>query len=155
MKNSNKLNKGARTYLKSTVKAASHPVRNKILKVLKGGAMSTPDLEEALNESRYNLYHHLDVLVNSNLITEKKHNSKAKHYELTTENKPGASVFIFTEDEVANLKKNIAENKEADLIKTMNLVDEKQNIIATFKKTLYVADKRFYKEKQKKRKTKN
>ena len=99
MKNSNKLNKGARTYLKSTVKAASHPVRNKILKVLKGGAMSTPDLEGALNESRYNLYHHLDVLVNSNLITEKKHISKAKHYELTTENKPGASVFIFTEDD--------------------------------------------------------
>ena len=63
--------------------------------------------------------------------------------------------FIFTEDEVANLKKNIAENKEADLIKTMNLADEKQNIIATFNKTLYVADKRFYREKQKKRKTKN
>ena len=99
MKNSNKLNKGARTYLKSTVKAASHPVRNKILKVLKGGAMSTPDLEEALNESRYNLYHHLDVLVNSNLIIEKKHSSKAKHYKLTTEDKPGASVFIFTEDD--------------------------------------------------------
>jgi len=99
MKNSNKLNKGARTYLKNTVKAASHPVRNKILKALKGGAMSTPDLEEALNESRYNLYHHLDVLVNSNLIIEKKHSSKAKHYELTTEDKPGASVFIFTEDD--------------------------------------------------------
>jgi len=99
MKNSNKLNKGARIYLKSTVKAASHPVRNKILKVLKGRAMSTPDLEEALNESRYNLYHHLDVLVNSNLITEKKHSSKAKHYELKTEDKPGASVFIFTEDD--------------------------------------------------------
>ena len=99
MKNSNKLNKGARTYLKSTVKAASHPVRNKILKVLKGGAMSTPGLEESLNESRYNLYHHLDVLVNSNLIIEKKHSSKAKHYELITEDKPGASVFIFTEDD--------------------------------------------------------
>ena len=99
MKNSNKLNKGARTYLESTVKAASHPIRNKILKVLKGGAMSTPALQEALNEDRYNLYHHLDVLVKSNLITEKEHSSKAKYYELTAQDKPNASVFIFTEDD--------------------------------------------------------
>ena len=99
MKNSNKLNKGARTYLKSTVKAASHPIRNKILKVLKGGAMSTPALQEALNESRYNLYHHLDILVNSNLIEEKEHTSKAKYYELTELDKPNASVYIFTEDD--------------------------------------------------------
>ena len=99
MKNSNKLNKGARTYLKSTVKAASHPIRNKILKVLKGGAMSTPALQEALNESRYNLYHHLDILVNSNLIVEKEHASKAKYYELTELDKPNASVYIFTEDD--------------------------------------------------------
>ena len=96
---SNKLNKGARTYLESTVKAASHPIRNKILKVLKGGAMSTPALQEALNEDRYNLYHHLDVLVKSNLITEKENSSKAKYYELTAQDKPNASVFIFTEDD--------------------------------------------------------
>lgn len=63
--------------------------------------------------------------------------------------------FIFTEDEVDNLKQNIAKNKEIDIVKTMNLVDEKQNIIATFNKILYVADKSFYKEKQKKRKTNN
>jgi DNA-binding transcriptional ArsR family regulator len=99
MKNSNKLNKGARTYLKSTVKAASHPIRNKILKVLKGGAMSTPDLQDALDESRYNLYHHLDILVNSNLIVEIEHTSKAKYYELAELDKPNASVYIFTEDD--------------------------------------------------------
>ena len=100
MKKDNKfMNKGARTYLKSAVKAASHPVRNKILKALKGGAMSTPDLQESLNESRYNLYHHLDVLINSNLIAEKDRSSKTKYYELTTPKKPNAAVFIFTEDD--------------------------------------------------------
>jgi hypothetical protein len=33
----------------------------------------------------------------------------------------------------------------------MHLVDENQNKIATFKKTLYIADKKFYKQKIKQR----
>lgn len=62
--------------------------------------------------------------------------------------------FIFTEEEVKEIKQNVSKTKETDIIKTMNLVDEKQNIIATFNKTLYIADKRFYKEKLKARKQK-
>ncbi|GGI56358.1 PaaI family thioesterase [Winogradskyella haliclonae] len=63
--------------------------------------------------------------------------------------------FIFTKDEIEALKQNIANDNETDIVKTMNLVDEKQNIIATFNKTLYIANKHFYKEKLQKRKTKN
>ncbi|ARV09620.1 DUF4442 domain-containing protein [Winogradskyella sp. PC-19] len=63
--------------------------------------------------------------------------------------------FIFSEDEIRVLKKVIEKNNETDILKTMSLVDEKQNIIATFNKTLYIADKSFYKEKLNKRKTKN
>jgi acyl-coenzyme A thioesterase PaaI-like protein len=63
--------------------------------------------------------------------------------------------FIFSEDEITVLKKVIEKNNETDILKTMSLVDEKQNIIATFNKTLYIADKSFYKEKLNKRKTKN
>jgi acyl-coenzyme A thioesterase PaaI-like protein len=61
--------------------------------------------------------------------------------------------FIFTTEEVDTIKQNVVVNKETDITKTMNLVDENENIIATFNKTLYIADKSFYKEKLKKRRT--
>jgi acyl-coenzyme A thioesterase PaaI-like protein len=61
--------------------------------------------------------------------------------------------FIFTKKEVETIKENVAKHNETDILKSMNLVDENENIIATFNKTLYIADKRFYKEKLKKRKT--
>ncbi len=63
--------------------------------------------------------------------------------------------FIFTEDEIETIKQNVAKHNETDILKTMSLVNEEQNIIATFNKTLYIADKRFYKEKLRKRRTKN
>lgn len=70
--------------------------------------------------------------------------------------KPGKSTifgeFEFTKDEIETIKAKVAAENETDIVKTMSLVDEKQNIIATFNKTLYIADKRFYKEKLKKRK---
>ena len=61
--------------------------------------------------------------------------------------------FLFSEVEIKNIKNKIAESHEIDITKTMNLIDEKQQIIATFSKTLYIADKQFYKEKLKKRRT--
>lgn len=59
--------------------------------------------------------------------------------------------FLFSEEEIKDIKNKIAESHEIDITKTMNLIDEKQQIIATFSKTLYIADKQFYKEKLKKR----
>ena len=59
--------------------------------------------------------------------------------------------FLFSEKEIKDIKNKIAESHEIDITKTMNLIDEKQQIIATFSKTLYIADKQFYKEKLKKR----
>ena len=59
--------------------------------------------------------------------------------------------FIFTKEEVETIKQNVIDNNETDILKTMNLVDENENIIATFNKTLYIADKKFYKKKIKKR----
>jgi hypothetical protein len=63
--------------------------------------------------------------------------------------------FIFSSKEIMKIKKSIAKNNETDIVKTLNLVDEKQNIIATFNKTVYIANKAFYKEKLKIRKSKN
>jgi len=62
--------------------------------------------------------------------------------------------FIFSSEEIIAIKQEVYKNKQTDIIKTMNLVDENQNIIATFNKTVYIANKTFYKEKLKARKTK-
>ncbi|WP_241478971.1 DUF4442 domain-containing protein [Psychroserpens jangbogonensis] len=59
--------------------------------------------------------------------------------------------FIFTAEEIENIKQGVADKNEIDIIKTMHLVDAKQNKIATFNKTLYIADKGFYKQKLKQR----
>mgnify|MGYP001369958820 CR=1 FL=1 len=96
-KNKPNVNKGARIYLKSAIKAASHPIRNKILKILKAGPKSTPSLEEETGENRYNLYHHLDVLVNSGLVKES--NDPKKIYSFNTPKNPNTAVFIFNEDD--------------------------------------------------------
>ncbi len=61
--------------------------------------MSTPDLEEAVGENRYNLYHHLDVLIESDLIHEIDSGKKSKYYQLNTPKKPNVAVFIFTEED--------------------------------------------------------
>ncbi|WP_299523480.1 DUF4442 domain-containing protein [Winogradskyella sp.] len=61
--------------------------------------------------------------------------------------------FKFTKEEIAAIKQKVAEHHETEIVKTMSLVDDKQQIIATFNKTLYIADKGYYKEKLKKRKT--
>ncbi|MEN8884927.1 MAG: DUF4442 domain-containing protein [Winogradskyella sp.] len=73
--------------------------------------------------------------------------------------KPGKGTiygeFIFTTEEITSIKQLVAAHYETDIVKTMNLVDANQNIIATFNKTVYIADKAFYKEKLKKRKATN
>lgn len=63
-----------------------------------------------------------------------------------------SGIFEFSQEEINNIKKQVAELGELNILKTMHLQDSKQNIIATFKKTVYVAQKSYYKQKQKNRK---
>jgi len=51
------------------------------LKELKNKSQTTLDLEESLNESRYNLYHHLEVLEKQGIIQQEKE-GKLKKYKL-------------------------------------------------------------------------
>lgn len=59
--------------------------------------------------------------------------------------------FIFTTEEIIAIKKNVVEQKQFDIIKDMTLVNAKNEIVAEFSKTLYIAEKAFYKEKLKQR----
>ena len=96
------LNRGARTYLAHAVKAATHPVRREILKSLKKGPQSTVELEGELNESRYNLYHHVDVLSSAGLVKESssKGGGKTRHFALREPKRPELAVLLFDEAEL-------------------------------------------------------
>ncbi len=61
-------------------------------------------------------------------------------------------VFHFDVAEIEEIKSTIAKKGDTNVVKSMHLEDESKNIIATFEKIIYVADKTFYKQKVKKRK---
>ncbi|APZ46965.1 DUF4442 domain-containing protein [Polaribacter reichenbachii] len=58
--------------------------------------------------------------------------------------------FIFTSDEIEQIKKDVSEKKEIDLIKNIELTNKDKSVVfAEVSKTIYIADKRYYKEKRK------
>ncbi|MEO9482933.1 MAG: DUF4442 domain-containing protein [Ekhidna sp.] len=61
------------------------------------------------------------------------------------------SVFEFTEEEVIKLKQEIREKKEVDLVKMVRLTSKEGKLFCEIEKTIYVADKAYYKEKRKKK----
>ena len=129
MKKKDNYNRGARTYLESAVKAASHPIRNQILRNLKKGPLSTIDLEEMVGENRYNLYHHLEVLVRSDLICEDETTGKTKKFKMKVQKKPEVGVLLFNQDDIKN---NLSSwNKILDILE--NIEGEKIPIKAMIK----------------------
>lgn len=64
--------------------------------------------------------------------------------------------FIFTSDEIDQIKKDVSENKEIDLIKKIQLTNKDKTVVfAEVSKTIYIADKTYYKEKMKRKKLKS
>lgn len=60
--------------------------------------------------------------------------------------------FIFTEEDIQEIKQRVAENKEIDWNMTVELTDkDKSKTFAVVEKVIYVAEKSYYKEKRKKR----
>lgn len=60
--------------------------------------------------------------------------------------------FTYTEEEIADIRKQIEENNEIDLIKNINIVGPDNEVFCELSKVLYIADKQFYKEKKRKKK---
>lgn len=60
--------------------------------------------------------------------------------------------FNFTEKELTEIREQVAENKEIDIIKITQLTNkEKTQIFCEVKKTIYIADKELFKQKRKKK----
>jgi acyl-coenzyme A thioesterase PaaI-like protein len=57
--------------------------------------------------------------------------------------------FVFTTEEIRQIKLNISKKGEIDITKNPNIITKDSTVIAKLSKTIYVADKTFYKEKRK------
>lgn len=57
--------------------------------------------------------------------------------------------FIFTLEEVRAIKKDVENKGEIDIVKTPNIINKDGIVFAELIKTIYVADKAFYKVKRK------
>ncbi len=57
--------------------------------------------------------------------------------------------FIFTSEEILNIKNDVKRKGEIDIVKTPNIVTKDGVVIAKLNKTIYVASKAFYKVKRK------
>ena len=62
--------------------------------------------------------------------------------------------FVFTPEEITDIKQQVKTKQQFDLEKTMQLVNAKAEVVAEFSKTIYVAEKAYYKQKLALRKAK-
>ena len=104
-KNPAGMNKGARVYLANATKAVAHPIRLSMLKILKVSPKSTAELQEETGADRYNLYHHLNVLVESDLVELKDLGDKGKCYSLKTPSKAQVALIILGKEEIKTKQK--------------------------------------------------
>jgi len=64
----------------------------------------------------------------------------------------GYANFVITDEDLDNIKKGVAEQKEIDFKKVVLITNKQEDIVfAEVTKIIYVADKEFYKEKVRKR----
>lgn len=60
--------------------------------------------------------------------------------------------FVITEEDLENIKKGVAEKKEIDFQKIIQITNKQKDIVfAEITKIIYVADKEYYKEKRRKK----
>jgi len=84
------------------IRASAHPTRQLILKGLREKDLSTIELEGQTGENRYNLYHHLGVLVQAGLIESQLEDGRAKKYRLTRPESARETFFQFERGEMAD-----------------------------------------------------
>lgn len=56
--------------------------------------------------------------------------------------------FVFSEDEIEKIKQEVADKKQLNYTKFLKITDADKNLFVELEKTLYIADKEFYRQKQ-------
>jgi DNA-binding transcriptional ArsR family regulator len=78
-----------RSYMSDVLKAAAHPTRQAVLRILEKSPHTTVELEKETGENRYHLYHHLSVLEAAGLIASRV-TGKSKEFSLLKPKRPEA-----------------------------------------------------------------
>ena len=86
--------KEGRSYALSAMRVAAHPTRETILRALEEKPRSTLELEKVTGESRYNLYHHLATLEQSNLVSHRVGEGRTKQFFLCQAGKPDVAYLL-------------------------------------------------------------
>ena len=103
--------KSKREYIRKITKAATHPERSRILRLLQDSPQLTADLLRELDipeGEKHKLYHHLNVLIKADLIDWKfkdKEDRKTKIFSLKEHKRPFAAVVIFDKDDIKTKRK--------------------------------------------------
>ena len=63
------------------------------------------------------------------------------------------ATFEFTKQEIENIKERVVKEKEVDLIKELNIIGPNGEVYCELSKVLYIADKNYYKQKKKKKRS--
>jgi len=63
------------------------------------------------------------------------------------------ATFEFTKQEIENIEERVRNEKEFDLIKDLLITGPNNEVYCELRKVLYIADKAYYKEKKKKKKS--
>ena len=57
--------------------------------------------------------------------------------------------FNFSSEEIKNIKQSVLEDGEFNLVKSLDIINKEGIVFTQIEKTIYIADKAFYKEKRK------
>jgi DNA-binding transcriptional ArsR family regulator len=115
-----------RTLVSNAMKATSHPTREVILRELKEGPRSTMELEDVTGESRYNLYHHLSVLEDAQLVGSTITSGRTKAFELLTPKRPDVAFLVLDggDEEEARVLAKVLEVLQAETSEGIPRADE-------------------------------
>ena len=118
LKNRAQTKKGFRVYANAQTALITHPTRLKIIEILRSGNKSTRELEKETKENRMNLYYHLNLLLDENIIKIVS-TTREKIYSLEKESTDGKTIPISMKLEIP---KNVNDKKDfysklSDLVK--------------------------------------
>lgn len=90
----------------------------------------------------------INILGNKYVVWDKSAEIKYKRPAKET----AYATFEFTEEEINEIKKQVVDQKEIDLVKNLNIINEKGDVYCEVSKTIYIADKSYFKGKRKTKK---
>ena len=88
----------------------------------------------------------LQILGNDYVVWDKSTNIRFKK----PANEHSYAIFEFTKEEIIQIKNDVAQNNEIDLVKTLTIESNSNQAFAIVEKTIYISTKSFYKAKKKK-----